>query len=204
MDPGEMVKMGYDAIGHHYLASRTTDSQDVTLLQELVERLSEGAEVLDVGCGPGVPVTRILAQRFKVTGVDISEVQIALARQQVPQARFLCQDMTRLHFPDDSFEAICSYYAIIHVPRSQHRQLLLDFRRMLRPGGLVLLCMGAGDLPEGIEDDYFGVPMYWSHFDAQTNVKLMEECGFRVLWARIVEDETCPGGAHLFIMAEKS
>ena len=69
------------------------------------------------------------------------------------------QDMTELSFPEGSFDAVCSLYAIIHVPREQHRQLLQSFHRMLKPEGLALLCMGAGDLPGGIEDDFYGARM---------------------------------------------
>jgi len=48
--------------------------------------LPSGDMVLDLGCGCGIPVAQELAQHFQVTGVDLSEVQIARARQLVPQA----------------------------------------------------------------------------------------------------------------------
>ena len=203
-DPKEIVKSGYNAMASGYLAARTQyqDSADIPLIQELVERLPKGAKVLDAGCGPGVPVTRLLSQSFEVTGVDVSEAQIELARQLVPQARFLCQDMTELSFPDGHFDAICSYYAIIHVPREDHRQLLLNFHRMLRQQGLALLCLGAGDLAGGTEEDFFGAPMYWSHYDSATNLKMVEECGFQVIFSKLVDDFTVPKAKHLFVLAQ--
>ena len=76
-------------------------------------------------------MTQVLSKRFKVTGVDISETQIELAKKNVPEAYFVCQDMTRLDFPDGAFDAICSYYAVIHIPREEHRPLLLKFHRMI-------------------------------------------------------------------------
>ncbi len=173
MDTKILVKTGYDAVAVQYATLRSKNSDDVRLLQELIDRLPEGAKVLDVGCGSGVPITRLLNQHFEVTGIDLSETQIELARQAVPQARFICQDMTELAFPDTSFDAICSYYAIIHIPREEHRQLLLNFHRMLKPNGLALLCMGAGDLPGDTEEDWFGVRMYWSHYDGGTNMKML-------------------------------
>ena len=164
--------------------------------------------MLDAGCGTGIPVTRFLCRFFTVTGVDFSEVQIQLSRQLVPQAQFLCQDMTGLSFPQNSFDAIVSFYAIIHVPRAEHRQLFRDFHRMLKPEGLVLACMGAGDVDgdNEEEDDMFDVPMYWSHYDADTNIGLVKECGFQVIWSRIVEDRSCPDSPskHLFLLAQKS
>ena len=145
MDYKKIVKQSYDTIAAEYLANRSQDSEDVRLLDELARRLPHGAKALDAGCGAGVPVTKWLSQFFEVTGVDISEEQIGLARQLVPQADFICGDMTALDFPQNSFDAICSYYAIIHVPREEHRQLLQTFYHILKPGGFALLCMGAGD-----------------------------------------------------------
>ena len=201
--PRITVKNGYDKIAETYLASRTTDSEDVRLLDELIRRLPQGAAVLDAGCGAGVPIARILARSFSVTGVDFSESQIALARRLVPDAEFLCQDMTDLSLTDASFDAVCSYYAIIHIPRDLHESILRQFHRLLRPGGLALLCLGAEDLPEDRVEDYLGAPMFWSHFDAATNLRLLARCGFEVEWSRIVSDATCPGPGHLFVLARK-
>lgn len=89
LDPKKLVKDGYDKIASRYLAERPRKSQDVDLLKHLVRGLSKRSKVLDAGCGPGVPVTRYLARFFRVTGVDISEQQIKLARKLVPKARFI-------------------------------------------------------------------------------------------------------------------
>ena len=202
MDDKSIVRDGYNAIAAKYLPTRSEDSEDVQLLQELVERLPKGAKVLDAGCGAGVPVTRYLSQFFDVTGIDFSEEQIRLGRQLVPEAHFLCSDITRLTLMDNSFDAICSYYAIIHIPREEHRALILSFHRMLKPSALVLLCLGADDLSKDIQD-YLGAPMYWSHFDADTNRNLVKECGFDIIWSKVVEDSTSPGASHLFVLAQK-
>ena len=203
MEDKTIVKKGYNAIAARYLATRNEDSEDVQLLQKLVQRLPKGAQVLDAGCGAGVPVTRYLSQYFNVTGVDFAEEQIRLASQLVPQARFLCQDITQLTFADNSFDAICSYYAIIHIPRHEHRALLLDFHRMLKPSGWVLLCMGADNLERDIAEDYLGTRMHWSHYDAETNLDMVRACEFEITWAGVVADASSPGTAQLFVLAHK-
>jgi len=203
MNAKETVKAGYNSIATHYLATRTEDSEDVRLLDDLVQRLPQGARVLDAGCGAGVPVTRFLSKFFQVTGVDFAEAQIELARQLAPQAQFLCQDITELIFPDNSFDAICSYYAIIHIPRQEHQALLQNFYRMLKPSGLALLCLGAEDLENDTQEDYLGAAMYWSHYDADTNLSIIQACGFELIWSRVVADATSPGAGHLFVLAQK-
>ena len=160
--------------------------------------------MLDAGCGGGVPVTRWLSERFSVTGIDISDEQVRLARELVPDVQFLCRDMTVLDFPDEAFDAICCLYAMIHVPRDEHLPLLHSFNRMLRPGGFLLSCMGAGEWPGEVEE-FFGAPMYWSHYDADTNLHLVQRTGFHVLRHEIVPDSLDPETAsnHLFLLAQK-
>ena len=203
MDFKKTVKDGYNTIADRYLAERTQDSADVSLLHEFMGRLPENASVLDAGCGAGIPISRMLSERFQVTGVDFSEAQVELARKNVPQARFLCEDMTKLGFPDNTFDGITSYYAIIHIPREEHQALLENFHRMLKPGGSALLCLGAENLIDDIDENYLGTRMYWSHYDTETYLKMLKDCGFTILWSKYVSDETCEGAGHLFVLAQK-
>jgi ubiquinone/menaquinone biosynthesis C-methylase UbiE len=203
MDFKKTVKEGYNTIANRYLAERSRDSQDVRLLDEFMARLPANANVLDAGCGAGVPVAQLLSKRFQVTGVDFSEAQIELARKHVSQGTFLCQDMTQLDFPENTFDGICSYYAIIHIPREEHPSLLANFHRMLRPGGFALLCLGAEHLIDDLDENYLGTRMYWSHYDTDTYLGMLKECGFSIVWSKFVADETCEGAGHLFVLAQK-
>jgi SAM-dependent methyltransferase len=196
------VRDGYNAIATEYLASRTKKSADLLLLDEFSRKLPAKARVLDAGCGAGIPVTRNLSEKFDVTGVDFSEKQIELAKKNVLNATFICQDMTKLDFPARSFGGICSFYAIIHIPREEHRTLLANFYRMLKPGGVTLLCLGAEDLQDEVEDDFHGQSMYWSHYDAATYESMLKDIGFTALISKLVPDETY-GGKHLFVLAQK-
>jgi len=89
--------------------------------------LDAGDPVLDLGCGCGVPATAVLAERFAVTGVDISPVQIERARRLVPAAGFLCQDMSEVDFPPEGFRAIVSFFAIIQAKRARFEVLWTRF-----------------------------------------------------------------------------
>jgi ubiquinone/menaquinone biosynthesis C-methylase UbiE len=202
-DHKETVKIGYNSIASRYLAERTRDSADVRLLDDFMERLPVNANVLDAGCGAGVPIAQMLSDRFKVTGVDFSEVQIELAGKNVPAATFICADITKLDFPENSFDGICSYYAIIHIPREEHDSLLKDFYRFLKPNGLALLCLGAEHLIDDIDENYLGTRMYWSHYDTDTYLKMLIECGFSPVWSKFVGDGSCEGAGHLFVLVEK-
>jgi ubiquinone/menaquinone biosynthesis C-methylase UbiE len=203
MNNKETVKAGYNKIANAYLATRSEFSEDVRLLDNLAQKLTKGDRILDAGCGAGVPVTRFLCQSFRVIGADFAEVQVKLAHQLVPQAQFVCQDITKLGFQDDTFNAICSYYAIIHIPRKAHEEIFQSFYRLLKPFGWILLCLGAEDLEEDIVEDYLGARMYCSHFDAETNIRLIRKSGFEIIVSTVVADSTSPGSGHLFVLAQK-
>lgn len=199
----DIVRAGYDRVAAAYLDMRRHHSPDIELLERLLERLPTNASVLDAGCGAGVPITSHLAEHGQVTGVDFSVAQLQLAKDLVPTAKFVCQDLSDLGFAEHSFNAICSYYAIIHIPRSLHSHVLAEFHKLLVPGGVALLCLGAEDLEEDIEVDYFGTEMYWSHYDEATNKRMLQNAGFQELWSDLVPDVAFGEGKHLFVLARK-
>ncbi|HXN02987.1 MAG TPA: class I SAM-dependent methyltransferase, partial [Candidatus Dormibacteraeota bacterium] len=149
--------------------------------------LDAGDPVLDLGCGCGVPATAVLAERFAVTGVDISPVQIERARRLVPAAKFLCEDMSEVDFPPEGFRAIVSFFAIIHVPVDEQAALFRKLSRWLSPSGYLLATVGTRAWT-GTEANWHGAPMYWSHSDRETYLAWLSEAGFEVLWTRFIPE----------------
>jgi SAM-dependent methyltransferase len=186
MDPKRIVTEGYDLIGGRYSewAATSRSEERARYTRVLLEALPPAAEVLDLGCGAGLPTTQQLARRFRVTGVDISGSQIALARQNVPEAQFIRADITQLDLPSASFDAVAAFYALIHVPRDELPRLLQDIARWLRPGGWLVATMSAHSVKADLSEDFLGVPMYWSGFDSETNRRLVEGSGLLVVGAQ--------------------
>ncbi len=186
LDPKRVVEQGYDRIAERYLEWAESDASGVRerYTSLLLTRLHPGAQVLELGCGAGVPITRALARRFEVTGVDISARQIALARQHVPQARFIQADMTELDLPLESYDGVAAFYALFHVPREQQPQLLDHIASWLRPGGLLVATMGTQASKGGVEEDWLGAPMYWSSYDSEANVRFVRKAGLDIVQAR--------------------
>ncbi|RIK45541.1 MAG: methyltransferase type 11 [Chloroflexi bacterium] len=202
-----LVQAGYERVAGAYQRARGSSPQELAALADFADRIAPAGTVLDAGCGAGVPAARYLSTErgLRVTGVDFAVAQLALARRSVPRATFLQADITALDpavFRDGMFDGICCLYAIIHIPREEHAMLLATFRRLLKPGGMLLLSTGDGAADGDIEADWLGAPMYWSHYPRDTNVQLVRDAGFDLLWERaIVEDAAFGGGVHLFILA---
>ena len=193
-----IVRTGYDDASVNYTRFRLThiEHEVAELLAELTA-LAPGGKLLDVGCGGGV-LARSLTDRFQIIGVDVSIEQLRLARQIAREARYVCQDMVTLTFPDGFFDAVCAVWAIIHVPREDHASLLANFHRMLRPGGVALLSFGRTDY-EGTEN-FFGGDIFWSHYDRDTSIGLVEAAEFEILRVVDVDDRPAAGTAP-FVLA---
>ena len=190
------VRAAYDRCAMEYASQRS--ARPGAELNLIAERLAPGSRILDVGCGAGVPVVKELADNFSVTGIDISASMIAMASETVPSARFVHADVMETEFPEGSFDAIVSYYAIFHIPRQEHRELFRRFARWLRPGGLLLFTVAPKDDGPGYtEDDFFGETMFWSNFGPGTYRKILAETGFEI------EQEGIVGGGIADVDGQK-
>jgi SAM-dependent methyltransferase len=182
-----LVEAGYDAIAERYAAWTITGNPAEEFVRDLDARLPDGADVLELGCGNGTPGAVVLARRHRYTGVDISVVQLERARARVPGATFVQADYTTLELEPDSLDAVAAILTLNHVPRREHAELLRRIAGWLRPGGLFLVSLGTDDGPDVVEPDWLGAPMFFSHFDAETNRKLLREAG-----VELVRDEVVP------------
>lgn len=95
-------------------------------------------------------------------------------------------------------------YSITHVPRDSHAALLRRMQGWLRPGGLFLASLGGGDSPDWT-GEWLGTEMYFSHFDAETNLRMLVEAGFALDLSDIVsEDEDGGPVSFLWVLARRS
>ena len=141
----QLVESGYDRIAERYLAwaGGIDDPGRARMLDLLLERLPPGGDVLDLGCGAGVPSTVRLAERHRVTGVDISQEQLRLARERLPHAELVHADLASVEFPDASFDGVTCFYALGHLPREQLGGVFRSVRGWLRPGGWFLTSLAS-------------------------------------------------------------
>jgi SAM-dependent methyltransferase len=194
----DLVRRGYDRISHAYRDDHGDAEVDyrVWLETHLFPRLSTQASVLDLGCGNGVPATRMLAERFAVIGVDISDVQISRARRLVPAGTFVRADITGLDFPPESFNAVVCLFALIHIPVEEQPGVLQRISAWLPPGGLLLATVGHHAWT-GVAD-FYGADMYWSQADASTYCTWLSEVGIDVVQREFVAEE--PSDGHELIL----
>lgn len=122
-----------------------------------LDRLCNQEEVktlLDVGCGPGLPVARYLAERgIAVTGVDGSQAMVDLFKKNLPDAEAIVADMRGLELGRE-FDAVLAFDCFFFLTRDEQRQVLPRLAAHVREGGLLMLNTGHEDA----EGDGWAIP----------------------------------------------
>jgi SAM-dependent methyltransferase len=187
-DPKEIVARGYDAIALRYAEwAGQVERPTLEWVRDLDARLHDGSDVLELGCGRGVPVTRELARRHRVTGIDISAVQIELARHHVPEASFVHADAGELEIAPASLHAVVALHLFGHVPLDEQPQLIGHIAVWLRPGGFLLATLGAGEAEEaGVDEDWLGTPMFFASLGTDAYTTLLRAAGLERLRDEVV------------------
>jgi SAM-dependent methyltransferase len=183
-----VVRRGYDEIGARYLEWRRTETATKAFLEHALELLPEGGSALDLGCGPGYPVTTALARRGRVVGVDLSMTQLDLARRRTT-GQLVQADITEVAFRPGSFDLIAAFYCLNHVPRGELDSLLAAIRSWLKPGGAFVGSFGVGDDPGTVEEDWLGAPMFFSSFDRDRTLTLLSETGLELIREEVMTQQ---------------
>lgn len=118
--------------------------------------------------------------KHAVTGVDISEEQIARARTNVPTATFICGDARDVDLPIGTFDAIVALDLIDNIFRDDYPAFFRRLRELLRPGGRVLLSAEPGD-DSWRSYTWLGVPMFINTVPTDELVQLLQEAGLSVV-----------------------
>ncbi|GKQ39662.1 class I SAM-dependent methyltransferase [Streptomyces sp. A012304] len=140
----------YDAVADDYADLFTDEPRpaDREALAAYAALVGPGAEVADLGCGPG-RVTGFLARLgLTMSGLDLSEAMLTIARRENPGIPFQQGSMLHLEgYADGSLDGVVSWYSSIHTPVEQLPALFAEFHRVLAPGGHLILGFQVGDEP---------------------------------------------------------
>jgi SAM-dependent methyltransferase len=105
------------------------------------KKLPKNGIVLDLGCGPGIPITKeLIKRRFLVTGIDLSDKMIKLARKNAPNAKYQCISMTSIKF-NDKFDGIISSYSMLCLNPKDFKRTASKISTALKKGGYFLLVL---------------------------------------------------------------
>ncbi|WP_461009740.1 class I SAM-dependent methyltransferase [Streptomyces capparidis] len=137
-DAYDAIAAVYADFARDYLDTLPLDRAVLAAFAELA-RATEPGLVAELGCGTGEVTAHLRALGLDVFGVDLSPVMIDLAREAHPDLRFEVGSMDALDLPDGGLGGVVSWYSVIHTPPKDLPPYFAEFRRVLAPGGHLLL-----------------------------------------------------------------
>lgn len=177
----DTVAASYAELTRHILDEAPEERAALALFADLV-RAQGGGLVADVGCGTGRITGHLRDLGLDAFGVDLSPGMIDVARRDHPGVRFDLGSMTDLALADASVTGLVAWYSLIHIPDDEISSVLAHFRRVLRPGGPLLLSFHVGDASRLKTEGYGGHPMkvYVHRRQHHQTIEWLNEAGFAV------------------------
>ncbi|MEP3350296.1 MAG: class I SAM-dependent methyltransferase [Marinomonas sp.] len=178
MQPSKLGEK-YDKIAQWWHDRHEQSSYGVSQFERAIEYASGGTKALDVGCGAGGRFIRILqGHGFSVTGLDVSEEMIKLARRNHPEHTFVHQDICAWE-TEETFDFIVAWDSIFHLPLAMQKPVISKLCRLLRNGGVLIYTFGnaEGEHTDQWLDDTF----YYSSIGINENIRLLMDKGLSIL-----------------------
>jgi SAM-dependent methyltransferase len=139
----------YDRVAEEYARRIYGELQhkplDRQLLDQLVRRVGALGPICDLGCGPGHVARYLHEQGANVLGIDLSPGMVEMARHLSPAISFQPGNMLALDVEDNAWGGIAAFYSIIHIPHAELLRVLVELRRVLKPGGWLLVAFHIGE-----------------------------------------------------------
>ena len=168
---------------HHALSwdadRRAASWIDKPFIERFLSFLPPGATVLDLGCGGGSPVALyMVAQGFRVIGVDTSPALISLCRARMPDQEWIVGDMRSLAL-SRRFGGLLAWDSFFHLNHNDQEAMFRIFSAHAAPAAILMFNAGFGH-GEAI-GSYQGDPLYHASLDASEYRVLLKDFGFELI-----------------------
>src|SRR5689334_23548845 len=180
------TQTGYDTVASEYAEKFKDEMDDKPADRGYLDRLAKEVGALgpicDMGCGPGQIARYLHRQGVPTLGVDLSLNMVAEAQRLNPEIHFHQGNMLSLPDKDNSWGGIASFYSVIHIPREQIVDALRELKRVLKPGGVLLVTFHIGTEIEHL-DEFFEKPVNldFLYFQPSEMEVWLREAGFELL-----------------------
>lgn len=152
------VRVAYDEVADsyadHFRATEPEEPLELAMIDHFASLLAGGRRVLDAGCGAGRFLPYLAALGCTVEGVDLSPGMVRRAERDHPSFPTQVASLTRLPHPDATFDGYFAWYSTIHNPDRDLPQIFAEGRRVLRPGGLILVAFQSGSGTRDVSEAY--------------------------------------------------
>lgn len=142
------TQASYDRVaveyGERYKDEMNDKPFDRACLDRLAREVGDLGPICDMGCGPGQVARYLHRQGVQTLGVDLSPNMVAEAQRLNPEINFHQGNVLSLPDADNAWGGIAAFYCIIHIPRQHIVAALQEMKRVLKPGGILLVTFHIG------------------------------------------------------------
>jgi ubiquinone/menaquinone biosynthesis C-methylase UbiE len=182
----EITRKSYNQIALTYAQVSATMGENLLefakkFLGLLEPSFGQNSNILDVGCGPGRDMAWFESHNINVTGVDFSSSMLEIARTQV-HGSLVQADMRKLPLGAQSVDGIWCSASLLHLPKTDSPAALLEFKRVLKPSGVLFLAVQEGE-GEHLEmrEVYGENQRFFARYSVPEITRMLEAAGFEIL-----------------------
>lgn len=184
------AKAEYDLIANQWCSVRTElPDADMTLFDLFLDNLQPNAKILDLGCGHGTPVAKLMSRHgHRILGVDRSAKLLEYAKRDLPEHEWIQSDLESYQ-PIDKFDGIIIWDSMFHLPREEHITLLKKAFNALKYKGVIILSSGGSkyDNP-AFTGSMFNHEFFYDSFTIQELLDICEGIGLRIIQTKLVNE----------------
>ena len=181
----------YDANADAY-ASATAAAIPIKAIEKFLTYLPAKPAVLEAGCGAGWESTVFVERGANVTGVDISEGLLDVARKRNPAVEYHRANFLELPFPYASFDGVWSHASLVHLEKIEDvEEALREFFRVLKSGGYLYVYVKAQAGKEKtavVADSLSKHERFFRYFTSEELSGLLTEAGFEISTSETEDD----------------
>lgn len=177
----------YNRIAEDWHRDHMRDDWWIEGTDVFIKKLPANARVLDVGCGSGVKSKYFIDRGFKVTGIDISDKLLEIARREAPKGGFKVLSMIDLNSLSETFDGVFAQASLLHIPKKDAGEVVKKMADRLVPHGLLYISVKEvreGSFDEKIEkeNDYgYEYERFFSYFTMAELEKHFADAGLKVV-----------------------
>lgn len=194
----------YDHMAESYMASRPS-FDNTHQMEALAQLILPQSTVLDLGCGTGLPVAKFFTERgYDVTGIDLSDRMIQLAKKNVPHAVFYNENIVNADLSGNSVTLIVSFYCLFHLRQEQQKEIFHKIMHWLKSGGYAYFTLATKEYTG--HEDFEGTIHFennilpYSHYSQAEYAKIFQDIGATLV---SMEKHTIGGETMLWVLLKK-
>lgn len=177
------LKAVYNRIAEDWHKDHLSDTWSIDATNIFASNFSAGAQILDVGCAGAIKSKHLVSKGLQVTGIDISDSFIEIAKRECSEGDFIVMDMRDVSNLGKKFDGVFVLASLLHIPKTEVPAVLKGFESVLKPGGYLSVSVkeqkqGQPEEQSLKEDDYgYEYERFFSYFQIDELERFIGDAG---------------------------